>query len=209
AMLNKGELHLTKLSELEDPFEGVHPPKVRATMTKLMQRGSPIQLESELMRATTYVSCWCMQPHESEALWRIYGGSSGVAVRTRYSRLANVLPSNTPYGSVFMGQIQYLNPETADTPMWNALSLPMWKRHFFQHEQECRVVVWGAARKGHNTRLGNAQEWPSSMTIPIRVRGVIEDVVTSPLAPKWFHDCVKAVVDKFEPGLSISCSGML
>lgn len=217
SLLARSELYLTQLASLDDPLEGRYPPSVRQEMVDCWQTevaakhnihispGYPADTQESLMRASLYVNCWCLQDHESEAMWRIYGGTSGVAVRTQYRNLAHALPPD-----VYIGQVQYIEPDERQFPFQNALDLAMFKRHFFKHEAECRVVKWSIRERPDNKNLVDTdfERYPAGEWIPVKIREAITDVMVSPLAPDWFHECVNFVVDRFSKGLPVVKSTM-
>jgi hypothetical protein len=222
SLLSKSELYLVQLASLEDTWEGKFPPAVRQALiafydsnawnqgrsrSAIPPQFNPADWMSTEIRKTAYVNCWCMQKHESAAMWQIYGGTSGVAIRTQYRLLRDALPS-----SVFIGQVQYIDPETTEFPHGNALNLIMHKRHFFRHEEECRVVKWNAEKKDFlsldQTRMG-ISNYPYGERLSIDLTKAIQDVVVSPLAPKWYKDCVDAIVGSFAPRLQVCASKMM
>ncbi len=219
SLFSTSALYLCKLAHLEDHFEGQLPKAVEKRMEAEFNAKwapvlapnnppttghHPIHWSSELIRSTTYVSCWCLQNEESAAMWRIYGGDTGVAVRTRYDTLAEALPSD-----VYMGQVLYFDPATDEMPGDDALIWAMSKRHFFKHENECRIVK---CLKGLGNPIEGAgwdDKYPHDEQVTVDLPTAIQDVIVSPIAPTWFHDVVSAVVEKFAPGLRIERSAMI
>jgi hypothetical protein len=211
-LLVRSELHMTQVASLEDPFEGKFPTPVRQS---LLDMWASVQLEQHTgltpalhvdnitawIRAVTYVNCWCKQDFESEAMWRIYGGPSGVAVRTTYRRLAEALPTD-----VFIAEVQYIEPELANFPLDSSLNLVMHKRHFYRHEAECRIVRWYPMLASADGR--GLEDLPKGQRLALNIHEALTDVMTSPLAPAWFHDCVVAVVTRFAPDLPVVRSAM-
>ena len=53
-----------------------------------------------------YVNCWCENDHESEAMWKSYGGDEGIAIRTTFGGLTESLVCES---SVYIGRVQYVD----------------------------------------------------------------------------------------------------
>jgi hypothetical protein len=209
SVLATSELYLSSLASFaEDPWEGKYPPVVRQKLidyyeSEARKRGVAVNPNlsvpdwgSGIMRTSTYVNCWCMQDHELVAMWRIYGGTSGVALRTQYSLLREALPP-----SVFIGTVHYINPATDQFPTENYLHLVMHKRHFFSYEKECRVVKWEGEKVFEKPDEGQR--------LSFDLKKGIQRVVVSPLAPAWYKDCVTAVVERFAAWLPVATSEMI
>ncbi len=217
-LLAKSELHFCQLGNLEDKHEGTIPLATQQAVLEDLKKQigekydlgkiASFELTTNLMRATLYVSCWCLQQHESAAHWRIYGGQTGVAIKTRYSKLVDAFDSR-----VMIGMVTYVDPEDPNFPIRNSIMPAMHKRHFFHHEQECRLVVWDidpikASNNDRMLRLEYLDKCPRSLTLPLSVVGTLEEVVISPTAPEWFHECVRLIVEQFAPQLAVSHSKM-
>lgn len=140
-------------------------------------------------------------------MWRIYGGSSGVAIRTRYSTLRQALPE-----TVCIGQVEYYDPSSATMPVGQPRHCSMNKRHFFQHEHECRIVrVLPVKTAPGNPRWVERShtKYPRGERVGLDLTTAVESITVSPLAPEWYNDCVAAVVKQFPPWLKIVPSAML
>jgi hypothetical protein len=216
-LLSRSELYLTQLAALEDPWEGKYPKgfseamkaswrdAAKAHNSPALSEQCPTEWTVDFVRASMYVNCWCMQEHESEALWQVFAGRTGVAIRSSYRVLAEGLPPD-----VFLGQVRYIDPTSTSFPDRNVFTLPMHKRHFYRHEWECRIVKWEATTTPIGPPRGDVVwvKCPKGCHVPIDITKTIQAVVVSPLAAQWYHDCVRAVVDRFQPGLRVEQSAM-
>jgi|GEM_PF-4086929 len=211
-LLHRSELHMAQLRSLEDPLEGRYTATYRAAYdshVRQLMKNKDLQFSiaersETFMRASLYVNCWCLQDHETQGMWRVYGGAAGVALRTTYSRLVSALPPD-----VYVGQVRYVSP---DHMLYdgNALQLAMIKRHFFRDERECRVVKWQIQKKldGEHGFDMDFDRYPAGLGLHVNLSDLVTDIVVSPLAPAWFHTCVTAIVDRFAPGLQVARSSM-
>jgi hypothetical protein len=85
----------------------------------------------------SYVSCWHMNRHENNGMWRFYTqGPRAVAIQTTFDRLRGCLPSY-----VMVGLVRYLNYVTDRLPTMNMFQGIMHKRVQFAFEQEVRAVA--------------------------------------------------------------------
>lgn len=137
----------------------------------------------EFARRTTFLSCWHEAVHESEALWRVYGGDSGqaVAIQTTFQRFREAL-GDDPYVSI--GRVQYIDFERSFAGLSDAF---FQKRKAFEHEHEVRALI----------RLyENPPE--DGIRRPVDIDRLIETVTVSPLAPRWFEDVVRDAILRFD-----------
>jgi hypothetical protein len=118
-------LYFSRLDQHDDSWEGLLPKNWSIEQRKYA-------------RFTKYVNCWHMNGTESNAMWKLYGNSTGetVAIKTTVGRLINAL-KESPI-PVNIGIVKY---EERDLPEGN-LYLPVtYKRKAFQHEKELRLCV--------------------------------------------------------------------
>lgn len=221
SLLKEKALFFARADRLGDPFEGAkglvrrkeiwdahylaffedsfrHPPpgyecqlndvEVAAEAQRLLQ-----QLESGGLsaRKTTFLSCWHEAPHESEALWRIYGGDTGqaIVIRTTFQNLRDALDDD-PY--IAIGRVQYVELERTFAGINSAFFR---KRSAFKHEQEVRAVI----RHYENPPDGG-------MYRRVDVNKLIMQIYVSPLAPHWFQDVVKEAALLFGCAADVSRS---
>lgn len=204
-------LHLSRLSDLPDKYEGHLPAHaIRrvneefAAMERLCGREPhpPIEYAQEAVdwvRASVYVNCWCCHPHESEALWRLYTLPSGAAISTTFSKLANALPPECHIGCV-----RYLDYDADAPDADNFYNLAAHKRVFFSHEREVRVasVV---------PRMRRQPEQPPStppfMTYPVEF-AAFDAIYMSPYSPDWFFPLVADLLKRYDCSIPLLRSRM-
>jgi hypothetical protein len=141
-------------------------------------------------RHSAYLSCW-RQGCESEAMWRLYcGPHEGIAMVTTFDKLKASLTDP----AARLGAVRYLDYSRDTLPSDNAYEPIMHKRIAFEHEQEVRVVlIMPPEAAGH---LG-----PPGLEMPWNVETVLDRIVVSSYAPKWYLDVVREVLAKFAPVL--------
>lgn len=205
-------LTLCRLSDLPDPFEGRFPdhvvPEVDLDYSKTEQacgRETPAGWSfagtmSDWVRYTTYVNCWCCHEFESEALWRLFAHPSGVALTTRYSKLAAALTEDCYFGCV-----QYLDYEKAAPPPDNTYNLAIHKRTFFSHEHEARIVRT-VFPKGYPD---SCDLTAGASTIPLPIAfDAFEAVYVSPYSSPWVAEVVQDLLKRYGCSLPMRRSSM-
>ena len=205
SLLSSRALHYCRIDRLPDPYEGRYPhtehERLKRIEEHLQQDGKHIvtrkEAIDELMRHTAYVNCWCLQENESDALWRIYGGEFGVALKSTYRLLVNSLREED-----IVTLVNYVDYDSAKIADVNVLELVTHKRVFFAHEQEVRIVRWG---KGVD--MENAASQPV-IEVPIDLESVLETVVVSPEAQDWYVRVVKDLLNQFRVDVPVCASSI-
>lgn len=160
------------------------------------------------MTTEVFVSCWHLNVHESDAMWRLYSSNEGaVALRTEYGLLAEALPSFS-----HMGLVRYLDykdqrlPSKHEAP--NYFEAFLVKRASFSHENEVRAVIWD---KAHDTEaaLTEANRVGGGLQIPIEIERAIQAVYISPLAPHWFNGVITDLLRSYQINLPVRQSDLL
>lgn len=215
-MLDKKSLFLPRVDLLNDPHEGnitlahIHALFMRDLHAASMYGPDAISMDKELeyrrkLRKVTYVSCWHMNEHESEAMWRLYcDADQGVAIQTTYEKLADSILDPEMY----IGLVRYIDYEKdgfpllqcdPDWPPEHAAFYPfMHKRQAFEHEREVRIVKIDFGKLKSEIKESDIQQ---GIDIPLDLQTLIKGVYVNPYAEDWHADVVKATVRKFVPKL--------
>jgi hypothetical protein len=204
AFLDANQLHLTRVDQFDDHFEGAWPKqdfakwedrKATFDMNKFTERG----------RKLVAVSCWIESKHESAAMWRLYApGNEGVAIVTSFQKLDEVVtsqgPQQLPDCLAGTGRVRYLDHFTEgllENGSQNALLPFMLKNISYEHEREVRALV--------NARFD--QEIPAGgLDLPVQLTSFIDEIVTSPFAQPWFDKTVRGVGERYGLGDRIRSS---
>lgn len=147
----------------------------------------------ELDRKRTFISCWHENEFESEAMWKLYSSSvnNAIAIRTTYERLYQALGRDP---EIKIGRVEYVDLHSdfvdVNAAFWR-------KQKSFEHEREVRALLM----KPEHIELG--------LAIPCNVEKLIERVIVSPLAPKWFFELVDDVSTTYEFKLTIEKSSLI
>jgi hypothetical protein len=71
------------------------------------------------------------------------------------------------------------------------------------------LVKWIFNLPPYNAEKGvNPENYPKGEAVRIDLKTTIQDIVVSPIAPQWYDDCVRAIVDRFAPTLRVVASQM-
>jgi hypothetical protein len=208
AILLHNELPLVRVDQFPDEFEGTFPRLAVDKFVDWLRRGgvasdADIELHmknfrvwSPAARKTTFVSCWRLDDHESEAMWRIYCKTdSGVAIVLPYRHLF----SAAPYPSTLVGLVTYMNYRAESFEPGNQFSLVMHKRLEFSYEAEVRI-----ARYVPSIEKGEYVEPPAGSPLVVQMpfdSMLIQKIVVSPYARSWFTETVREAVQRIAPGV--------
>lgn len=220
ALLRSQKLYFARLDKLDDPFEGsISRSEYEDIVNKAKKGEEDGRLPPEwqgryfdvLMQTTRngrrscYINCWHFNESESEAMWRLYSQSTfAIAVKSTYSRLRDVLPtpdeSGRPYVGPMLGKVTYLDHFKERMPTGNLLVPIMNKRPSFQHEQECRAVIW-IPEPDDYVLLRDPEsvftQYPIGLSINVDLPALVEFTAVSPLAPDWFQESVADVTTRY------------
>lgn len=218
SLLGSESLNFARLDKLSDPFEGSLSKAEYERLQELAEYGESkgdlpndwkgryfdvLMGSTRSMRREVYVSCWHMNEAESEAMWNLYSTSVfAVAIKTTYAKLRDALPdawSPKEHVGPFIGKVQYKDHHSEEIPSENCFHAVMHKRLAFEHEHECRAVLWraGPASRQQLPYEEDRAEHPPSISVKVNLAHMIEKVVVSPLAPEWFFAAVSSSTEKF------------
>ncbi|WP_394836288.1 DUF2971 domain-containing protein [Pendulispora rubella] len=188
SMLHRRALFFARADQLPDPFEGLFARRNRGL--------APPASKPRKVHQRVFVSCWHANEHESAAMWRIYlNGEEGIAVRSTVSRLRSVLSQATD--TFYLGIVRYLDYQKERVPEGDELHPFFCKRKSFDYEREVRALWRAGDRSDEVGRYVAAQ-----------LDALIEEVVVSPTAERWFEDLVRSVTEKYGLSLPIVSSSM-
>ncbi len=160
-------------------------------------------------RQWTFINCWHMNEHESDAMWRLYARTSdAVAVQSTYARLHQALPSLT-----YLGVVEYMDYQTDWMPENNGFYRFMRKRKSFEHERELRALIQDLPTKpdpnGSSASVFNyISNAEAGRVIPVQLPEIVERVYVAPTAPSWFYDLVKRITAKYELNVTVEQSAL-
>ncbi|MBO1030961.1 DUF2971 domain-containing protein [Tessaracoccus sp. SD287] len=218
-LLQESELHLTRVDQMEDKWEGsfsdlnvAERPAIYAehwseSFAKAMHN---LYLHG---RTHTYLNCWYMGDAESYAMWKLYDAAGkGVAVKATIGRLqASLKGVHRP--EVCGSQVKYVNYATTYIPERNLFLPYIHKRLSFAHEQEYRLLaMWSP--KVLETDQNNTATLTEPDVPPVLLREAVDldeligSVYVSPDAPDWVAKVVSEVTRQYLPRLEVRHSDL-
>lgn len=142
---------------------------------------------------SAFVCCWHNASHESDAMWKVYSDSHGVAVKTTVGRLRTSPLENT---SIQVGCVEYVKKVTyswTDHPHARFFI----KRMPFKHEKEIRALIV-------DEKSGRRKQ--SGISLAVDLEKLIQAVVISPYSPPWYQNVVKETLRRFELDVPVHSS---
>jgi hypothetical protein len=217
ALLDTRKLFFSRVSCLDDPFEGSFP-SAQTPMQRLLDMlppgaippGAVIQMSPgleqtwEWIRQWALVSCWHSSAHESAAMWKPYASSTmAVAIKSTVGRLKLSLGSPPPLTpnfnakeEYFFGMIEYIDFESGKIPPGSFAAQFFRKHHSFEHERELRVLRLEYPMKGQEADR-ELKPPDSGRGFPIDLNSLIEAIYVAPQAPTWYLSLVESVTNRF------------
>ena len=213
SLLDTKTLYLSRLDRFSDSYEGS---TTAATMTgiqsfikSIMPADKPEAIENAMkllrnsykeIRRRYYISCWHMNNDESEAMWKLYGGSSreGIVIQSLYSKL---IESIQRQDGIYVGVVNYIDHQTHTFPTANEFYPVMHKGTFYAHEKEVRLVKYFNS-SNTNKLSDELDSQPEKLLIPWDTTQYIEKIYVNPYADEYYFEAVKSVLNTMAPTLS-------
>lgn len=152
--------------------------------------------ENIKMIKNTYVNCWYCDNYESEAMWQIYcKANNGLAIQSTYKKLLYLVDNDD---LMYIGKLNYHDPYTESFDQANLFNAIMHKRNSFEFEKEVRIVYADFDYKNSSIVPGQPIYGPEliSMSFPIELENIIENIYINPYGDNWFFDLVREILKK-------------
>ena len=203
SLLDTKALFFARIDKLDDRFEGT-------LFRAIEDRCSPeFTREVQKLRQWVGVNCWHANDYESDAMWKMYGAETGVAIRTTCQGLISSLADNSSV--VHIGKVQYVDYDTVNVPSEAVekyiLPLFLCKRKHFEHEREVRALTHDIPREKVQIDLSKPV-WDDGKPYTVDLNHLIDVVVVSPLAQPWFIELVTSVAGKYGLSAEVRQSSM-
>lgn len=209
SLLETRRLFLCRVNRFEDKWEGAIPKLVAQAMaiagqTMSAERRANFSAGRLKARGLVAASCWFMDLHESDAMWKLYVPSGeGVGVKTRVERLRSALPQRAKSGrssieDIWLGRIRYIDYDKDEFEIYNWLYPYVHKRLSFAHEKELRLatIISDEAAKAAAAGVTDFEITVAGLFIPVDVATLIEAVYVAPHAPAGVAERVRAELDR-------------
>ncbi|MFP5239753.1 MAG: hypothetical protein ACLGQW_07985 [Acidobacteriota bacterium] len=187
-------LYFRRVDRLHDPYECLMPPGMYATAR---DEASPEAWKSFLKRHDDYISnerskvfvnSWHVSEHESEAMWKLFGGSGhSLAVQTTFGALVSELAPH----DLTAGKVLYKDVAQDDCQISDIYDFSLLKRRPFEHEKEFRLIFIND-EGDQNPRLLD----PNGLHITVEPAHIIESIYVSPLSEPWQYELSLAIIKR-------------
>ncbi len=191
ALLDDRSLFFPNTELFEDPFEGAYPDANRALQDHIFANYPVTEDQQKAARDfykwnkhLTFVSCWHLSEHESDALWKIYGKTEkAVLIQSTYLRLKSCLPNY-----VHIHPVTYIDYKVDRIPNGHSMYPFFFKRREFKYENELRAATGDLPISDHVRRVRISD---NGWSFPINVNKLIESVYVAPECPEETYICIK------------------
>lgn len=200
ALLQKGSLFFPSLNHLssDDPWEGL-PSRLNFEFPEMSNNATLLSLAKNSYsdeKEHFYVHCWHMNDGESDAQWKIYGNNiCSLAIVSHYKQICDAI---TDVRSIYGGAISYYLPHEVTSGI--VVQQPLVKRKAYEHEKEFRLVYWDRPI---------SEPKNEGIEVQIDIRNLIERIVISPRAPRWFEHVVTRLIQDYGVHAPVSQSDLL
>lgn len=190
-LLRVGRIHDQRIQDETDPHRQAG---LIAEKEAFLKAESPHLFGQYVRWRYAAVSCWHCSDHESDAMWRVYGARTGIAIRSTVGRLRESIAATEH--PVFIAKVEYLDYDAADAQRagWNDPVIPLfWKRNHFEHERELRCAIYDGQMSAIATHLLRLP----GISVPADLDLLVDEVRVAPAGADWFKDAVQAVFERF------------
>lgn len=233
-LISKNALYFSRIDQFEDQWEGV-PPRdylnffagmkeecYQMSMEWFLTGGKRrvavhlIKTEKDVieLKERTFANCWHEQTHESDAMWKIYGTTTGaVAIKSNFAKLENVLENieipNCPNTKIHINSVVYINHRKKESYSEAVRKLSgnkdylshevlffFLKQEPFEYESEVRALF----------QLPSKSIEYGLCTEKLNLPELIDSVVIQPNSPEWFKERVKNALKQYQPRIPITQS---
>ena len=218
SLLDRSALFFAQADTLGDPFEGSlsKATELRYASQYLDQcRNKEKELQKfrqtlQNLKQFVGVSCWHANDYESDAMWKLYGAETGVAIKTNCQAMKD---SITDKADVLIGQVNYIDYDkpvgAPDASLKNLLTLYLHKRKHFEHEREVRALTHDIPPENGTLDLSDPVWDGGGKYCTVDFNKLVEEVVVSPLAAPWFVELIQSVSCKYGLDVPVRKSSMV
>jgi hypothetical protein len=238
SMLTYQALWFPKLNILQDEYEGLMPASTKHEISREYQKYKdilPPELHSQIDgmagkneedgRELIVANSWFFSEEESEAIWREYANSEGVAIKSTPKKLSENVLMLGDNNMCHMGTVKYVdhaNHKMSKYEAAQAIERAFIKdKEKFGHEQELRLATMSLKRMycvGMNGKPYTQQEVEGKnmnnfenpgLYIGIKIDTLFDEVVVAPNAEDWLFSLVKRIIELYGIKVPVSKSRLI
>lgn len=204
ALLGTGRLYFTRANRAGDPLEGSYTvaniDSYRQIMVQLhgqygQQLVDKLPAWNRAMTGWIYLSCWFMQPHESQAMWDGFGkgpAAERVAFRTTIGGLKGSIVDQK---EIHLGEIRYIDFATQRFERGHALPPFLHKAMHLDSEHEVRAIYAHPLPVRYLVDDPPLTSGPEGVEIAVDLAQLLQEVVVAPGASVEFRARVQNLTD--------------
>ncbi|MFC2123123.1 hypothetical protein ACFLRP_05510 [Bacteroidota bacterium] len=207
SLLDKSALYFARADKLGDPFEGSHGKAYVDEMKSAFRDGEEAnkafsKLSSVYKKIVkfTFISCWHLNEHESDAMWKLYlGNNKGIAIQSTVNSLKNSIKDKG--NDIYIGKVKYIDYETEvmNGGLDEGERYPFYhKRKSFEHEQELRLAIQHFKSIKSGGIIGARPPRYKGIPVLVDLNLLIRRIYLAPTSPEWLFELVKSLTIRFE-----------
>jgi hypothetical protein len=211
-LLQSQALFFCRSDKFDDHLEGSYPRassieealvQIRGTfaddpsLPERIEQAEQMLRSRRQLRAAFLINCWHIDEHESAAMWKLYAQSNnGIVIKSTVQRLKNSIRC---LEDVLVGEVNYLDYDTAAFESMNIFHSCMSKRKSFAYEQELRAVIYDPERFDGPTGLFPVPEHKRNhgANVSIDLELLIDEIRVLPSAPDEFRESILSLCEKY------------
>ena len=180
-------MYFRRVDSLGDPYECLMPPET-AQARRLAGHSLVEDHERYLARdrLKVFVNCWHCNEYESEAMWKLFGGSGhSLAIRSTFGRITGALAGH----DLTAGKVLYKDAIKDDLVISDIFDFALLKRKPFEHEREFRLVYINGKDAANLTFVDDL-----GVHVPMEPSAIIENIYVSPLSEPWQCELTQTIL---------------
>jgi hypothetical protein len=200
SMLETKSLWFSSIAVLaqDDQWEAYFPPPMRQMWEKESGQ-EDFERFRQYIFDRAFVNCWHMNPHESDAMWKLYShGGNNLVIRSTFRKLRETIGSCAE--PIHIGKVEYINHARYDykkkmvdaaphAKILNITPVLLWKRRGFAHERELRAFYYTQSPARGPETLG--------MPMFVDLNLLFGEVRVSPRSPEWFRELIQQIMARY------------
>jgi hypothetical protein len=209
-LIESGTLYLCRLDKLvNDPLEGRLPANVKRSRIRIFEEVfgpdavHVVEKDEEIVRGTTYVSCWTRRDHESFLAWRHYCPSNGgFAIQSTWRQIAHVHSALRGRDHrVFCRAVGYLDPAVDELQGTGVGEEVFWKAKWFTDEFEIRFAVIRQHSGEHDAILKQIDNSPPGERVDCPFELLVDQIILNPFSSEEQRARLRSLVEAKRPAL--------
>lgn len=205
SLLDRQALFFARYDKFSDPFEGTYS---KRSFHENREFFLAFYKHYTAWRNYVIFNCWHINDHESAAMWELYlRGNLGITIQSSVKRLMESFEIDLE-NTTSIGKVEYIDYESQAIPLGNAFFPFMHKRKDYEHERELRAVTIKRFPSSEDNKIIVPKQFLEigGDYIPILLDVLIERVLISPNAPRWFTELVESIKNKYGINMEIVSS---